>query len=77
MDDYTLINHFSAYNSGANEVKAVILGTNYGSGYEDRTISVEENGVTQQKLYPFLSLYQIYIQQGVLTRTVLESIMSL
>ena len=49
MDDYTLINHFSAYNSDTNEVKAVLLGTNYGGDYEERTIPVEENGVTTTK----------------------------
>lgn len=49
MDDYTLINHFSAYNSDINTVKAVLLGTNYGGGYEERTIHVEENGITTMK----------------------------
>jgi len=49
MDDYTLINHFSAYKSASNEVKAVLLGTNYGSGYEERTVPVEENGITTTK----------------------------
>ncbi len=49
MDDFTLIDHFDVYNSGENEIKAVILGTDYGTGYKETPIKVVENGVIQDK----------------------------
>lgn len=50
MDDFTLIDHFDAYISGENEIKAVILGTDYGTGYKETTIKVLENGVVVDKI---------------------------
>ncbi len=65
MDDYTLINHFSSYNAGDNKVKAVLLGTNYGGDYEERTIPVEENGVTTTKtIYVPTAVSNLYTAIG-------------
>ena len=50
MDDFTLIDHFDAYISGENEIKAVILGTDYGTGYKETTIKVVEDGVVVDKI---------------------------
>lgn len=65
MDDYTLINHFSAYNAGDNKVKAVLLGTNYGGDYVERTIPVEENGITTTKtIYVPTAVSNLYTAIG-------------
>lgn len=45
MPDFTLINHFDAYVTGENNVKAVILGTSYDNGYEPTGLLVESAGV--------------------------------
>ena len=44
MPDYTLIDSFDAYvsDAGTDEIKAVILGTNYNQGYEKREVTVGE-----------------------------------
>ena len=45
MGDFTLIDHFDAYMSDDNTVKAVILGSDYdGNGYNTTIIKVEEDG---------------------------------
>ncbi len=72
MNDFTLINHFSAYNAGNDTIKAVILGTDYGNGYEEITIKVEENGeivdqtismpIAQSGLYTATGTYENEIE---------------
>lgn len=66
MDDYTLIDHFDAYVSDENEIKAVILGTNYGKGYKETTIKVMKDGVlTDEIISTPVSVSGLYTATGI------------
>ena len=65
MDDYTLIDHFGVYNAGLNTVKAVLLGTNYGSGYREVTIEVEDgSGTSTRTILVPIAVSNLYTATG-------------